>query len=96
MSDTRDNSGALFRERDRKSDRAPEYTGKAMIGGKEYRVAAWIKEGRSGQKFFSLAFEEPRQHQEQPRQQQSRPISRPESRPAPDLADDIPFQMEWR
>ena len=93
MSDTRDNSGALFRERDRKSDRAPEYTGKAMIGGKEYRVAAWIKEGRSGQKFFSLAFEEPRQQQEQPRQQQSRPAGG--GKPAA-LDDDIPFAAEVR
>lgn len=93
MSDTRDNSGALFRERDRKSDRAPEYTGKAMIGGKEYRVAAWIKEGRSGQKFFSLAFEEPRQQQEQPRQQQSRPAGG--GKPAA-LDDDIPWSPEVR
>ena len=89
MSDTRDNSGALFRERDRKSDRAPEYTGKAMIGGKEYRVAAWIKEGRSGQKFFSLAFEEPRQQQEQPRQPASKPATR--QAPAADLDEDLPF-----
>lgn len=93
MSDTRDNSGALFRERDRKSDRAPEYTGKAMIGGKEYRVAAWIKEGRSGQKFFSLAFEEPRQQQEQSRQPQSRPAGG--GKPAA-LDDDIPWSPEVR
>jgi hypothetical protein len=56
MSQQRENSGALFREQNRTNDRAPEYTGPAMIGGVEYRVAAWVKDGGKG-KFFSLSFE---------------------------------------
>lgn len=54
------NRGVLFRDNKRTNDRAPEYTGKLDVDGKEYRIAAWVKEGKNG-KFFSLQVEEPRQ-----------------------------------
>ena len=38
----KDNSGSLFRENEKKSDRSPDYTGKAMIDGKMKRIAGWI------------------------------------------------------
>ena len=55
MSQQRDNSGVLFRDKERKNDRAPEFTGPATIDGREYRIAAWVKDGGKG-KFCSLAF----------------------------------------
>ena len=55
--ETRDNSGVLFRETGKTNEKAPDYKGKATIGGVEYRISAWVKEGRSGGKFLSLAFE---------------------------------------
>lgn len=52
------NSGALFRNDRRKNDRAPEYTGKCDIGGKEFWISAWVKESKNtGKKFFSLSFD---------------------------------------
>lgn len=65
MAEQREMSGILFREKDRKHDRAPEYTGKCLINGQELRIAAWVKEGRNGSKFMSLAFQEPRQQQQE-------------------------------
>lgn len=59
----REMSGAIFREQEKKSERAPDYTGSCLINGQELRIAGWIKEGRSG-KFMSLAFSEPRNHQQ--------------------------------
>lgn len=53
------NSGVLFRDTKRTNDKAPEYTGKLDVGGKEYRLAAWLKESKSGTKFFSLKISEP-------------------------------------
>jgi hypothetical protein len=39
---------------------APEYTGEIMVNGKKMRLAAWVKEGKSG-KFFSGKMSEPRE-----------------------------------
>jgi hypothetical protein len=47
------NSGSLFKN-EKKSDKQPDYTGTFKDStGKEWRLAAWVKEGAKG-KFFSL------------------------------------------
>ena len=48
-----DMSGILFRETDKKTDKSPDYTGKLTMGGTEYRLAGWVREGQRG-KFLSL------------------------------------------
>ena len=50
----RDMSGVLWREREKKSEKHPDYTGRLLIDGTTYRLAGWIKEGAKG-KFLSLA-----------------------------------------
>ena len=59
------NRGILFREKQKKSDKAPDYTGKIDVEGKPYRMAAWIREGKQG-KFFSLAISEPEKRGQAP------------------------------
>jgi hypothetical protein len=54
----RDNSGSLFKNNRKEKDTHPDYTGNCMINGKEMRMSAWLKEGKSG-KFFSFSFSEP-------------------------------------
>ena len=76
----KDNSGTLFRNDQGDNPKRPTHTGKARIGGKDYRVSAWVKEGKSG-KFFSLAFDEPRDKQARPAPQAA----------APEPNDDIPW-----
>jgi hypothetical protein len=51
----RENSGTLFKNDKREKDTHPHATGSALIGGVEYWVSAWTKEGKNG-KFQSLAF----------------------------------------
>ena len=46
------------------TNNAPEYTGEIMVNGKKMRLAAWVKEGKSG-KFFSGKMSEPREAQNQ-------------------------------
>jgi hypothetical protein len=54
----RDNSGSLFKNNRKEKENHPDYTGNCMVNGKEMRMSAWLKEGKSG-KFFSFAFSEP-------------------------------------
>jgi hypothetical protein len=49
-----DNGGLLFRNRNKETDRHPDYNGKLTIGGVEYRLSAWVREGKHG-KFMSLS-----------------------------------------
>jgi hypothetical protein len=51
----REGSGILFRN-DKKEvgSTQPDYTGSATIGGVEYRLSAWVKQGNAG-KFMSLS-----------------------------------------
>jgi hypothetical protein len=46
------NRFTLFRNKDRKTDGSPEYSGSINIDGVEYRLGAWVKEGKNG-RFFS-------------------------------------------
>jgi hypothetical protein len=50
----RDNSGVLFKSDKRENERAPHYRGNITVGGQDYWLSAWIKEGKSG-KFMGLA-----------------------------------------
>jgi hypothetical protein len=44
-----ENSGRLFKNTDKKSDRSPDYTGDFTdASGKKMNVAAWIKAGTQG------------------------------------------------
>jgi hypothetical protein len=49
-----DNSGLLFRNDNKVNDREPDYRGSLTIAGVEYRLSAWIKQGKES-KFMSLA-----------------------------------------
>jgi hypothetical protein len=65
----RENSGALFTNDKREKETHPHYNGKATIGGIEYYVSSWVKEGKNG-KFQSLSFK--------PVQEQAKPTGRPQ------------------
>lgn len=58
MSKNYDNSGVLFKNDRKETDRHPDYTGKITIEGTERFLSAWVKEGRNG-KFMSLAIGKP-------------------------------------
>ncbi len=84
------NRGALFKNDRKDSDKHPDYSGNVNVGGIEYWLSAWIKEGKKG-KFMSLSVK--------PKEEQ-RTISQramPKG-PAPargsrneEFSDDVPF-----
>ena len=49
----RDSSGLLFKNDNKTSDQHPDYKGSIMVGGVEYWLSAWIKQGKNG-KFMGL------------------------------------------
>lgn len=54
--ETKDNTGSLFRNNKRESDKHPEFNGSVRIDGHDMWVSAWVRETKTGQKYFSLAF----------------------------------------
>lgn len=66
----RDNSGVLFKNDRKEKDTHPDYTGTGLIGGTDYYISAWLKDGKKG-KFFSFAFK-PKQETGQKAMQQAR------------------------
>jgi uncharacterized protein (DUF736 family) len=55
------NKGVLFRNQEKgEGDKKPDYTGKLNVGGKDYRLAGWLRESKSGSKFLSIAISEPK------------------------------------
>ena len=79
MENRKDNSGVLFKNDKKETDKHPHYKGNITVEGKDYWLSAWVKDGKSG-KFMGLAVS--------PKDGQP-----PASKPLPkDLEDsDIPF-----
>lgn len=76
----KDNSGTLFVNDRKASEKHPDRSGTALVDGVEYWVSGWLKKGQKGP-FLSLAFtpKERRQAGDEPRGE------------APAASDDIPF-----
>jgi uncharacterized protein (DUF736 family) len=59
--------GVLFREFDKKSEKAPDLRGKLNVAGHDYELAAWERTSAKGVKYLSLKISEPRQRGESTR-----------------------------
>jgi hypothetical protein len=79
------NSGALFANADRKTDKHPNARGTLNVEGVEYWISAWTKVSKKGDKYQSLSV------QRKDQQEKAEPTGG-----AP-FSDDIPFAPhEWR
>lgn len=75
------NTGSLFKAKDRATDRHPEYSGSFNIDGREYWLAAWVKESAQGTKYFSLAV----------KPKDAKPEAKPAAKSIHGMESDIPF-----
>lgn len=86
----RDLSGALFTNKDRKTDNHPNMNGYVMVEGKEYWLSGWTKDGEKG-RWISLALK-PKEEQPQQKRQERTSYDEPDKGGASAyLDDDIPF-----
>jgi hypothetical protein len=84
--------GVLFKNDRKESDNHPDYKGSINVGGQEFWLSAWIKDGAKG-KFMSLSVKPKEDQQRQGTPQRQAPTRQAPSRSqsaAPDM-DDVPF-----
>ena len=78
------NSGALFKNDKKETEKHPDYKGSVNVGGTEYWLSAWIKTSKQGTKFMSLSVK-PRDEAPQ------RQAPRQAAGGFDDMPDDVPF-----
>ena len=54
----RNNSGSIFKNNKTKETQ-PDYRGKVNVNGKDMEISLWVKESKTGTKYFSASFQEP-------------------------------------
>lgn len=76
------NTGVLFVNANKKSDKAPDYSGTFNFNGKEVKIAGWKRQSKTGNTFLSLKVDDYKKQDSQPIQEI----------PVGDLVgDDLPF-----
>ena len=49
------NSGVLFRNDKKQSDKHPDFNGSINSDGRDYWLSAWVNETKDGKKYFKLS-----------------------------------------
>jgi len=57
--ETKNNTGAIFKNDKKTAETQPDYKGKVNVNGADMEVALWLKESKTGMKYFSATFQEP-------------------------------------
>jgi uncharacterized protein (DUF736 family) len=89
--ETKNNSGAIFKNDNKKSENHPDYKGKVNVNGKDMEVALWLKESSKGTKYFSASFSEPYIKTDEPQNQGREALKKTIIHESNFDNDDLPF-----
>lgn len=70
------NSGALFENNRKNSDKHPDLTGSLNVGGKEYWVSAWENESKSGDAYYKLSVKLKEDTSEEEEEEEDEPVKK--------------------
>lgn len=82
--ESKNNSGALFKNDNKTKETQPDYKGNAIINGQQKQISAWINTSAKGLKYMSLTFEDPRDQNEVKTYVKTEPLP-------PIVNNDLPF-----
>jgi len=54
----KDMTGAVFVNKDKKTDNHPDRSGTIKVRGVEYRISGWLKKSKNGEGYMSVAISE--------------------------------------
>lgn len=77
------NSGALFKNKDKNTEKHPDYKGTLNVGGEEFWISSWLKVSKAGEKYMSLSVT--------PKEASKPKESRRDRGTPEDMDSDIPF-----
>lgn len=83
------NTGVLFINKDRKSEKHPNFEGRINVDGTDYDIVGWTKVSKTGDKFISLAVKQPRE------KAKPKPEPKPVTAPQPLTVDEIPDELPF-
>ena len=83
--ETKNNSGAIFKNDKKTAEKQPDYNGKIVVDGNEKQIALWLRTSEKGLKYFSVAISEPYNKQAETNAPQS------PAQAAANVNDDLPF-----
>jgi uncharacterized protein (DUF736 family) len=75
------NTGALFKNNEKQTEKHPDYRGTINVEGTEYWLSAWLKKSKAGTTYMSLSG----------KMKEEKPAPQKPSRSPADLKDDIPW-----
>lgn len=57
--ETKNNSGAIFKNAKKTNEKQPDWKGNVNVNGKIMEISLWVKTSQKGTQCFSAAFQEP-------------------------------------
>lgn len=73
------NSGAIFKNDNKESERHPDYKGSLNVGGVDHWVSSWIKVSKAGKTYMSLSVK-PKDERQEREQSSSAEVVRGDTR----------------
>ena len=71
--DLKTNSGAIFKNVNKKSDSSPDYRGECDRNGQRFEIALWLRTSEKGVKYFACKLSDPYVPESRPEPAQSEP-----------------------